>query len=315
MDEYVYNGIIKNISTRFESELENMSTVYNFDLGAEFEIAVCKVLRKILPLKYGICRGFVVDKSDNKGGDDIIIYDRMNFPNLRFLGHEDDYARKNQIPVEAVYAYIEAKHKLDADTLDKAFDQIVKVKKICYNRHHIALVPVENGVSVFNNEYSKKNGWNPIVTTPVYTMIISKECVDLTGVIATNGDDSTKFLQHQISDTLAEKIASNSMYNPDAIIAGDASTAICAHHLYDKDGKGRSGLQITRFYTGIEPFACYQIAKNDNIAYGLGVSHLMLALDFIKLKTMPWDMIFNVANVEDKAVRDGLIAELAKNSE
>ena len=110
MEEYKYNDIIVNISRRFESELEYMSSIYNFDLGDEFEIAVCHVLRKILPIKYGICRGFVVDKSKNIAGDDIIIYDRMNFPNLRFLGQEDDYARKNQIPVEAVYAYIEAKH-------------------------------------------------------------------------------------------------------------------------------------------------------------------------------------------------------------
>ena len=34
----------------------------------EYEIAICRVLRHILPLKYGVCRGFVVANDGTKAG-------------------------------------------------------------------------------------------------------------------------------------------------------------------------------------------------------------------------------------------------------
>ena len=43
--------------------------------------------------------------------DDIIIYERNRFPLLRLI-NESDFCRKQQVPVESVYAYIEAKHSL-----------------------------------------------------------------------------------------------------------------------------------------------------------------------------------------------------------
>ena len=69
-------------------------------------MSVCKFLRRFLPLKYGICRGFVVDRH---GNTDIITYDQELYPTLRFLDSDNQFAQKEQIPVEVVYAYIEAK--------------------------------------------------------------------------------------------------------------------------------------------------------------------------------------------------------------
>jgi len=48
----MYNDYVSNISKQFTSELDKISAFYNFDLGDEFEIAICKLLRKFLPQKY-----------------------------------------------------------------------------------------------------------------------------------------------------------------------------------------------------------------------------------------------------------------------
>ena len=56
----LYDNYIKQLADRFSTELNSIRAGYNFDLGDEFEIAVCRVLRIILPSQFGIFRGFVV---------------------------------------------------------------------------------------------------------------------------------------------------------------------------------------------------------------------------------------------------------------
>jgi len=70
-----YGDYLKTISTKFENLIAEISTGYNFDYGEEFEIALCKVFRVLLPSKFGICRGFVVTADGKQAGDDIIIFD------------------------------------------------------------------------------------------------------------------------------------------------------------------------------------------------------------------------------------------------
>lgn len=104
----MYKNLIDRISDRAEAIFSEIESIYNFDKGDEFEIAVCKLLMAILPEKFGVCRGHVITKNDEVAGDDIIIYDKHNFPLLRLLD-EDNLWRKQYVPVEAVYCYIEAK--------------------------------------------------------------------------------------------------------------------------------------------------------------------------------------------------------------
>ncbi|MDO4807007.1 MAG: hypothetical protein Q4A07_07155, partial [Coriobacteriales bacterium] len=125
MEDHTYGNVVESISDEFDRQLDSISVEYGFDYGVEFEIAVCEALRRILPRKYGVCRGFVVDKRGNVAGDDIIVYDADSFPNLRFEGNREDLARKARIPVDAVYAYIEAKHSLTSETLAKAIKQVI----------------------------------------------------------------------------------------------------------------------------------------------------------------------------------------------
>ena len=109
--KYSYNDYIKTISTRFENLLKEMAAEYNFDNGLELEIAICTVLRAIRPERYGVSRGFILTADGNMARDDIIIHERSRFRLLRLI-NESDFCRKQQVPVESVYTYIEAKHSL-----------------------------------------------------------------------------------------------------------------------------------------------------------------------------------------------------------
>ena len=106
---FAYSDYLATISKKFCSLFDEIRTDYNFDYGDEFEIAICKALRVILPNKYGICRGSVFTLDNKTIGDDIIIFDQWAYPVLRLL-EDNDYAQKQHIPIEAVITYIEAKN-------------------------------------------------------------------------------------------------------------------------------------------------------------------------------------------------------------
>ena len=134
----LYENYIERLSKRYLTELESIKVGYNFDYGDEYEIAVCRVLRLFLPTKYGVCRGFIVASDDERVGDDIIIYDKSKFPTLG-LRDENEWSRKEFIPVEAVLGYIEAKNTLDEDTLPMALKQVSEAKNLCLKRKKVNL--------------------------------------------------------------------------------------------------------------------------------------------------------------------------------
>ncbi len=317
---FVYNKMIDKLSLEFDRQLDEMSIVYNFDYGPEFEIAVCELLRRILPSRYGICRGFAIDKDGKTAGDDIIIYDTFRSPTLRFLNREDDYARKNQIPVDAVYAYIEAKHTLDSNTFPKAIKQVRSFKRLCYTRLHEynaaakAFLKSGNGLDgahIFDNDYSRINGWNPIVTTPVYSMILSRNYAGMNARKDGGDNDSKEFLNDSIVDYFDRNPAERfDIYNPDSIIVGNHSTAFCACYPPKQSDGTPDTVEITKFYTGVDPLSCYQVDDTGEKSFGLAISHLMMALDYIQLGSIPWDRVFNTAKIPEQEVRDGLVSIL-----
>jgi len=136
--KYVYNDYVKNITARYGALLDDVNANYNFDLGIEYELVICEVLKRVLPKKFGVCRGFLVAKDGSKEGDDIIIFDRYRFPQIRLLD-ENDLGHKQEIPVEAAYAYIEAKNSLNPESIRKAMSQVSKIKKIVSKREKVDL--------------------------------------------------------------------------------------------------------------------------------------------------------------------------------
>ncbi len=131
--------------------MTDIEAIFNFDLGAEFEVAMCALLEDILPARFGVCRGFVITEDGRAAGDDLIIYDKMSCPTLRAnIGLQ--YSVKEQIPVDAVYAYIECKHSItDSSVVETAILQTRKVKELMLTRpnrtnpEHEEEGPIEGG--------------------------------------------------------------------------------------------------------------------------------------------------------------------------
>src|SRR5580658_2100999 len=131
----LYDNWLSDVARRFQQRFDEIKATYNFDNGPEFEIALCEVLREILPRRFGVCRGFVVGRNGERAGDDIVVFDSLHFPTLRALA--TDLSLKESVPAEAVLAYIEAKHTLTAEgdgksgqSLTKALSQIQAVKAV-----------------------------------------------------------------------------------------------------------------------------------------------------------------------------------------
>jgi hypothetical protein len=151
--DYYYGGFVKTLSSRVAAEIDKIFAVHNFEYGAEFEIALCMILRDVLPSRFGICRGYIVDINSNIAGDDIIIFDRSRFPTFT-IRSPDEILRKEYVPIEAVYAYIEAKHTLqltgDDSSLQKGLSQINAVRRLCSGRNSIYCMIFARQVSVDN---------------------------------------------------------------------------------------------------------------------------------------------------------------------
>ncbi|MCQ4320456.1 DUF6602 domain-containing protein [Stutzerimonas stutzeri] len=134
----LYGGYIERLARKVEARLQDIEAIYNFDLGDEFELAICALLEGLLPAKYGVCRGFVVAEDGSTAGDDVIIYDRMASPILR-SGMSRQFPVKEQIPVDAVFAYIECKHSIsDPTVLEKAISQTEAVKRLVLTRRSLS---------------------------------------------------------------------------------------------------------------------------------------------------------------------------------
>ena len=305
-----------DISEAFDRCLDGMSVVYNFEYGEEFEIAVCETLRRILPRRYGVSRGFVVGKNGDTAGDDIIIYDADSFPSLRFNGNREDLALKGRIPVDAVYAYIEAKHTLTPKTLSKAILQVMNVKRLCYTRNHMLhndadsyakSSSADDGLHIFDNDFSRNHGWNPIITTAVYGMILSRHCSWNSRGESVGGEEAVKLIVECLNDEMRQTILEGKVFCPESIVVGNHANAICGHYLFNSDGSGGKGINITRFYTGVQPYACYQVNAHEGKSFGIAIAHMLWSLDYIRLGKMPWAEIFNTAKIPNEEERTKLL--------
>lgn len=273
-----YNDYLKTLSEKFARRIEGISADFNFDFGDEFEIAICEILRDFLPSKYGIVRGFVVSKHGTKKGDDIIIYDQERFPTLK-LNKKDDYSRKENIPIEAVYAYIEAKHNLTETTLDKAIQQISEVKELCSQREKMGREQFDPYIPfvVKNENYSESY---PTFRNPVFTMILSRFATDM------NGKRDTTNIKEMLNKKLKILYNEDKHFLPELIIAGE--------NVFSHNGIMDENLDMsaTVFFLPDKSFL-YFIKETNNLCFGIALANLFAALDWIRLGKMPWIDILN----------------------
>jgi hypothetical protein len=280
----MYDGLIQRFTNKINQYLSDIDPVYNFEYGSEFEIALCYILRDILPKKYGVCRGYIVGRNANEIiGDDIIIFDPFSFPTLRFLP-QNDYSLKQKIPSDSVYIYIEAKHNLTFDvasdeleqtqkkseiTIHKALSQVGKAKEMANKRPDRPLESVIEGFK-FQRDYVRQAvpGY-PDKCNPFYTAIITKK--------ASLGKDPRKSLLGAIESV------ENVDLLPDLIIAGPDK--IVLPYLPGTQGKNT----LIPFRVPGTQLVTAGVSENNSLAVGL--CHILWALQHIKLQPIHWGEI------------------------
>ena len=107
-------------------------------LGDETEVAWVKFLDTMLPDRYRVSDGFVVD-ADGRCSDqiDAIVFDRQYSPPL-FRAENVQY-----VPAEAVYAVFEVKQKIDSNRLKNASSKVASVRRL---RRTSAPIPTAGGM-------------------------------------------------------------------------------------------------------------------------------------------------------------------------
>lgn len=275
-----YRDYTRTISERFSAFLDEIAAEHNFEIGSEFEIALCKTLRRALPSKYGICRGYVVAADGTSAGDDIIIYDHERFPNLRVL-EDTGFTQKEYVPIEAAYAYLEAKNSLtldgDKSTLAKALEQVSNVKGLVAQRERVGLsqaVDPHLNIGSLRARAGSPDEW-PNVLNPFVGVVVARHVRESKG----KSPLDSIAIRNRISD-----LRFTMEYPPDLIIAGEDVVGLpCT-----TGGDGDEQYDSPFFSAG----RCHiTVVEQQGLAFGVGVCSLLHALDRIRLGRMPWRQI------------------------
>jgi hypothetical protein len=273
----MYRGYVQRLAKVFAAEFSRIEALFGFDHGDEFEIAICRVLRAALPSRFGIARGFVVDRNDNVAGDDVIIFERARFPSL---GLREDFHRIEQIPIEAVYCYIEAKHTIelyggDGQSLDKAIEQVAAVKRLCSTRKAVGFGQVDPhlDLNVGPLQFSGPKGY-PAIRNPVFAAIFARYVRERKG-------DPRLTAPHDIHQALRRRSDQRCDHPPDLVVYGDSNIALpCV---------GTPPAYDSPFF--LPKVSNYALVVREQTAFGVALCALMHALDWIRLGEMDWRAI------------------------
>lgn len=264
-----YGGYIERLAKKVEARLQDIEAIYNFDLGDEFELALCALLEDVLPAKYGVCRGFVVAEDGRTAGDDVIIYDKMASPTLR-SSLSRQFPVKEHIPVDAVYAYIECKHSISSDAvLEKAISQAEAVKKLVLTRRALDNPDYEVDGPVYNG---KPRDW-PRTFPPLK-----------------NQPFCAVFARNYSPDVAVPR--THREHTPDMLILGNNYIATQTVNL------GADGLKSSLFFDNNYGAGLSAEQVPDN-AYGLGLVTLLEALSWIELLPIDWTGTLNATFFEN----------------
>ncbi|HEY6253513.1 MAG TPA: DUF6602 domain-containing protein, partial [Candidatus Angelobacter sp.] len=109
--------------------LEKKLAIDNFDSGLPFEGLVRDELKRLLPRRYAVTSGLILDRKGKTGGNcDVIIFDDRWFSPVK--SPTSSGSGRPYIPVEGVYAVGEVKQTLSSAELDKAMEKLVKCHRL-----------------------------------------------------------------------------------------------------------------------------------------------------------------------------------------
>jgi hypothetical protein len=278
-----YKNFIQTLSTHFIDGLNTIKTEYNFDYGDEFELTLCHLLNRILPHEFGTVRGHIVSMKNETAGDDLVIFKKSRFPTLA-LRPKGDISRKEFIPAEAAYCYIETKHTInilgnDEQSLAKACQQVSNAKKLIQTRE------VRDGTHI--SKYININPGQgmslkmpedfPNFVNPAYGIIIARNVrIERNGSVISDPYEL-------LSNLTKLNITISSELSPDLIVLGDSVIILPALN--------KNGEKVLRSPFYIEGRSGLHVQCVPNKSYGIAIAMLMQALDWIELGVMPWHKI------------------------
>jgi hypothetical protein len=103
---------------------ERSSSFDNFDSGLGVEDIFRSEVSQLLPTRYSVKRGTVVDRSSKTCGDcDFVVFNEFWFPLVK--GPAATGSRRAFLPIEGAYAIGEVKQTLSPKTLDEAMRKLV----------------------------------------------------------------------------------------------------------------------------------------------------------------------------------------------
>lgn len=241
---------------------------------------MCRVLRAVLPDRYGICRGYVTSITGEVAGDDIIVFERASFPSLR-LQQRDDFSRKEYVPIEAVYAYLETKYTLntygtDGQSLTKAATQVAAVKTLLSGRATRDVGQYDPYVAVEAFDVHAATHF-PSIRNPPFAGILAG------AMRVRNGEPRTTDPQ-VIGQALAESMVK---FDPasDVLILGPNFVVLPI--ILSSDASIPS-VGTTFFMKGKTRYKAHDVS---GLAFGIGLASSMAALDWIRLGRLPWHAI------------------------
>lgn len=136
MSVNVIHSYFMGLTKQIQAELEYMNDIIEHmgEKGRANERIIRDMLIKFLPKKYHIGSGIIIDREGNSSKQcDIIIYDKEY--------HPDFFGQRSTVlyPVDAVYASIEVKTKLDQKEIKNAIENIISVKSLNLIPEHISI--------------------------------------------------------------------------------------------------------------------------------------------------------------------------------
>ena len=133
------NSLFQSTQQRMVAELTGIRGAVDHGgiLGDETELAWLDFLARVLPNRYRVANGFVVDADGWRSDQtDVIVFDRQYSPPLFMAGNVQ------YIPAEAVYAVFEVKQRIDNRNLRLACDKAASVRLL---RRTSAVIPSADG--------------------------------------------------------------------------------------------------------------------------------------------------------------------------
>jgi hypothetical protein len=278
-DQHKYRDYVRILSQRFEALFLSIEAGYGFEFGTELEIVVCEALQSCLPTNYGVARGFAVDESGAKAGDDIILFEKSRFPTLAIRG-QANFARKEFVPIDAIYSYLEAKHTVDltgegTQSLQHACRQVQDVKALCDKRPRKnpqevrPYLTMGAGITVGLPEDF------PTTLNPSHGVVLARHVRDKPG--GKTLTDSREIEEIITGQTL------NYIPSPDLIVLG--KDVVLMPYIT------KNGEKCVRSPFFIPERSGYHVIRVDGTAFGIAILWLLFALDWIDLGTMPWHRI------------------------